>query len=98
VTSRSISTTRSAGDGFGWSSPGKWRWTIEIGHPRDLPRLRNIFAKIVLLCESVGVTQPQHLPVAQVDVDVRWLGGDSSLKSGAIQTCPPQMKITCDER
>lgn len=41
-------------DGFGWPLPGKWWWTIEIGHPRDLPQLRNIFDKIVLLCESVG--------------------------------------------
>ena len=59
--------------GFGLPLPGKWWWTIKIGHVRDRPRLLSIFAKIVLLCESVGVTQPQHLPLAEVDDDVRWL-------------------------
>ena len=39
-------------DGHGWPLPGKWWWTIKIDHPRDLPRLRNIYAKIILACES----------------------------------------------
>ena len=54
-------------DGYGLPLPGKWWWTIKIGHPRDRPRLRSIFAKIVLLCESVGVTQPRRLPLTEVD-------------------------------
>jgi len=43
-------------DRFRLPLPGKWWWTIKIGHPRDRPRLRSIFAKTALLCESVGVT------------------------------------------
>jgi hypothetical protein len=65
--------------GFGLPLPGKWWWTIRIGHVRDRPRLLSIFAKIVLLCESVGVRQPRRLPLAKVDDDVRWLVEESSV-------------------
>ena len=70
-------------DGSGWPSPGKWWWNVQIGHPRDLPRLRKIFNKIVLLCESVGVKEPgrlRRLPWAEIDDDVRWLVEDSSVQ------------------
>jgi hypothetical protein len=69
-----------ARDGFGWPLPGKWWWTIEIEDRRDLPRLRNIYAKIIRRCESVGVTHPRHLPMAEVDADVRWLVRESSVQ------------------
>jgi hypothetical protein len=67
-------------DGFGWPLAGKWSWTIEIGHPRDLPRLRNVFDKIVLLCESVGVTDPRYLVLGEVDADVQRLVEESSVQ------------------
>jgi hypothetical protein len=67
-------------EGYRWLSPGKWWWTIQIGHPRDLPRLRKVFDKIVLLCESVGVREPRHLPSAETDDDVRWLVEESSVQ------------------
>jgi hypothetical protein len=67
-------------DGFGLPLPGKWWWTIKIGHPRDRPRLRSIFAKTALLCESVRVTDPRYLPLAEVDADVRWLVEESSVQ------------------
>jgi hypothetical protein len=31
-----------ARDGHEWPLPGKWWWTINIEHPRDLPSLRKI--------------------------------------------------------
>jgi hypothetical protein len=67
-------------DGFGWPLPGKWWWTIKIGHPRDLPRLRDVFDKIVLLCESIGVTDPRRPPSSEIDDDVQWLVGESSVQ------------------
>ena len=67
-------------DGHGWPLPGKWWWTIKIDHPRDLPRLRNIYAKIILACESSGVKEPRRLPLAAIDDDVRWLVETSSVR------------------
>jgi hypothetical protein len=67
-------------EGFRWPSPGKWWWSVQIGHPRDLPRLREIFDKIVLVCESVGVKEPRRLPSAEIDDDVRWLAEESSVQ------------------
>jgi hypothetical protein len=77
-----------ARDGFGWPLPGMWWWTIKIGHPRDLPRLRNVFDKIVLLCESVGVNHPRLLPLAAIDDDVRWLVGESSVQMQGYPNVP----------
>jgi hypothetical protein len=62
--------------------------TIKIGHPRDLPRLRNIFAKIVLLRESVGVNHPRRLPLAAIDNDVRWLVRESSVQMRGYPNVP----------
>lgn len=81
-------------DGFGWPLPGKWWWTIKIGHPRDLPRLRNVFDKIVLRCESIGVTQPRHRPLAEVDADVRWLVRESSVQLRGYPNVPGQ-RLQC---
>jgi hypothetical protein len=59
---------------LGWPLPGKWWWTIKIEDLAvDLRRLRNIYAKIILACESVGVKEPRRLPLAAIDGDVRWL-------------------------
>ena len=60
--------------GFGLPLPGKWWWTIKIGHVRDRPRLLEYLRQDRPLCESVGVTQPQHLPLAEVDDDVSMAG------------------------
>ena len=75
-----------AQDGFRWPSPGKWWWTVNIGHPRDLPRLRGIFTKIVLLCESVGMTDP--LASDEADDDVLWLVEESSVQMRGHPTVP----------
>lgn len=67
-------------DGHGWPLPGKWWWTIKVGHPRDLLRLPDIYAKIILDCESAGVREPRRLPLAAIDDDVRWLVEESSVR------------------
>ena len=68
------------GDRSGLRLPGHWWWTIEIGDRRDRPRLLNIYAKIILLCESIGVTDPRHLPLTEADADVQWLAQESSVQ------------------
>jgi len=68
------------GDRSGLRLPGNWWWTIEIGDRRDRPRLLNIYAKIILLCEGIGVTDPRHLPLTEVDADVQWLVQESSVQ------------------
>jgi hypothetical protein len=45
-------------DDFGWPSPGRWWWTVQVGSARDLPRLRTAYRHIALLCEAAGVTRP----------------------------------------
>jgi hypothetical protein len=69
-----------ARDGHGWPLPGKWWWTIKVGHPRDLLRLPDIYAKIILKCESAAVREPRKLPPAEIDDDVRWLIEQSSVR------------------
>lgn len=61
---------------FGWPSPGQWWWSVIVGSPRDLPRLRACFNRIALLCEAGGVTRPQDLTGA--DPDVVWLVEEST--------------------
>jgi hypothetical protein len=68
--------------------PGKWWWTIEIGHPRDRPRLRDSYTKIILHCESVGVTDPRYLALGEVDADLKWLVEESSVQMHGHPTVP----------
>jgi hypothetical protein len=75
-------------DGFGLPLPGKWWWTIEISNPEDRPRLRNSYSKIILHCESVGVTDPRYLDLGEVDADVRWLVENSSVRMRGHPTVP----------
>jgi hypothetical protein len=62
-------------DQFGWALPGAWWWHVDITDPRDLPRLRRCFDRVVLLCEAHGVSSPDQLPreVVDADADVRWM-------------------------
>jgi len=60
--------------------PGKWWWTIKIGHPRDRPRLRSIFAKTALLCESVGVMLAGPVDLDELD---RWMRTGWERRRGA---------------
>jgi hypothetical protein len=76
-------------DGYRWPSPGKWWWTIQIGDPRDRLRLLDSYTKIILHCESVGVTDPRYLAPDDVDADVQWLVvGESSVQMQGYPTVP----------
>lgn len=80
-----------ARDDFAWSLPGKWWWTVSIGSPRDLPRLREVFDKIVLLCEEAGVAEPEHLcwmAGVEPDPDVTWLTEDSTVRMWGYPNVP----------
>lgn len=67
-------------DDFGWPSPGRWWWTVQVGSPRDLPRLRASYSRIALLCEAAGVTRPEQLWRRHEDVepDIMWLVEEST--------------------
>lgn len=68
--------------GFQWPLPGRWWWELWISDVRDLPRLRQCFEKVVLLCEAANVTRPEHLGLADtdnLDDDVLWLVEESSV-------------------
>lgn len=68
-----------ARDGHTWSTPGKWWWTINVGSPQDVPRLRRAYEQIILVCESAGVQYPNQIAWgADADEDVRWLVRESS--------------------
>jgi hypothetical protein len=67
-------------DRFRLPLPGKWWWTIKIGHPRDRPRLRSIFAKTALLCESVGVMLAGPVDLDELD---RWMRTGWERRRGA---------------
>jgi hypothetical protein len=67
-------------DGYAWPCPGRWWWTIHVGDVGDLPRLREIYAGVVLRCEAAGATRPEQLRwgLHERDPDLRWLVEESS--------------------
>jgi len=69
-------------EAFGWTLPGQWWWDVSISDVGDLPRLRQCFKKVVLLCEAMGVTSPDHLVLRDndtLDDDLIWLVEESSV-------------------
>jgi hypothetical protein len=69
-------------DQSGWPLPGRWWWDVSIADVRDLPRLKECFEKVILLCEAAGVTRPDHLSLTGTDNlgdDVFWLVEESSV-------------------
>lgn len=72
-------TKRLAADDFKWPLPGKWWWTIEVGSPKHLTRLKRAYEKIILLCEAQNVTHPERIGFhPNADPDLRWLVQDST--------------------
>ncbi len=63
-----------------WPAVGKWWWTIRVGSRSDVPRLREAYERIVLLCEAAGVERPDQLWSRHraVDPDIAWLMESSS--------------------
>lgn len=64
-----------AADDLHWPAVGQWWWTIKVGSRSDVPRLRESYGRIVLLCEAAGVERPDQLWRRQrkVDPDIEWL-------------------------
>jgi hypothetical protein len=70
-----------ARDNHKWPLPGAWFWSIEVGTPQDLRRLKQCYQKIILICEAVGVAHPNRHPLAwtpSADPDLQWLIENSS--------------------
>jgi hypothetical protein len=43
-----------AKDNHRWPLPGDWFWSIEVGSPQDLRRLKDTYQNIILICERAG--------------------------------------------
>jgi hypothetical protein len=68
-----------ARDNHQWPSTGKWHWTINIGSPRDIPRLKKVYPRIVAACEAAGAPFPSRIAWGpDADEDVRWLVQEST--------------------
>lgn len=66
-------------DGFQWPLVGLWQWTISIGSPRDIPRLKLSYLRIIAACEAVGAQRPNQIGWdPDADEDLRWLVQESS--------------------
>jgi hypothetical protein len=73
-----------ARDNHSWPLPGNWFWTIDVGSPEDLKRLKKVYEKIILLCEAAGDPYPERRmrwdPSA--DADLQWLVQSKSTMVG----------------
>jgi hypothetical protein len=70
-----------ARDNHKWPLPGSWHWTIEVGSPQDLRKLKQCYGHIILICEAAGVERPDRHPLAwspDADPDLQWLIEHSS--------------------
>ena len=63
-----------------WPNPGRWWWTIDIADMAELPRVRAVYARVIQVCESQGLSTPADLPDAVVaaDPELRWLARSSA--------------------
>ena len=48
-------------DSWEWDNPGRWWWTITAGSARDLPRLKQVYGRVIEMCETAGTPVPEHL-------------------------------------
>ncbi|MFJ1460925.1 hypothetical protein [Nocardia sp. N2S4-5] len=73
-----------------WPLPGKWLWSIRIGAPADILRLRDSYQRIILACEAAGVQRPEDLPWRDqmADPDIRWLVEESTSKMTGHDSAP----------
>jgi hypothetical protein len=73
-----------AKDNHRWPLPGKWFWSIEVGSPQDLPRLKDTYQNIILICERAGEPYPYRIgSKSSAHPDLQWLVQESqSLMTG----------------
>lgn len=62
-----------AKDNHRWPLPGEWFWSIEVGSPQDLLRLKRCYQNIILICEQEGVAHPGWESTTSTDPDLQWL-------------------------
>lgn len=68
-----------ANDEFQWPSSAQWHWSITVGSPRDLLRLKASYGRIIDVCEAAGTGYPHNIGWERnADPDVRWLVSESS--------------------
>jgi hypothetical protein len=62
-----------------WPNPGQRGWSIVLGAPDDIPRLRAVYGRAITTCEALGADDPASLPddVLGSDPELRWLAGQS---------------------
>lgn len=67
-----------------WPNPGRWWWTVGVQSVRHLPRLREIYAQVIDLCESLDVENPDSLPHEIQDARpwLLWLWESGSTMTG----------------
>ena len=75
---------RLAADHHSWPNPGAWWRTINIAEPDDINKLRDIYKRIITICEQRAVAEVDHLPwsVQRADADVQWLPTSMSTMHG----------------
>ena len=69
-------------DGYSWPNPGQWFWSADVGNPADIPRLRQCYAELILLCEAEEVVWPHDMSwLWHGDREaLRWLVRESSCR------------------
>lgn len=70
-----------ARDNYKWPLPGQWMWSIQVGSPGDMRRLKLCYEKIIQICEAANVEYPENSTIAyepSADPDLRWLVEQSS--------------------
>lgn len=85
-----------------WPNPGRLGWSIVLGTPAEIPRLRAVYARAITTCEALGAADPASLPADVLDADpeLRWLadGSASSLVAvphgGPHSTRPRHVTVT----
>ncbi|MGW4067204.1 hypothetical protein [Nocardia grenadensis] len=76
-------------DNYSWPLPGSWWWTIQIGTPSDIPRLRAVYVKVILACEAAGIENPRELwRSGENDPDLRWLVSESESSMAGHSSVP----------
>lgn len=69
-----------AATNYKWPPAGQWLWSIQVGSPASMRRLKSCYQKIIGICEAANVEQPECSTLAyepSADPDLRWLVEES---------------------
>jgi hypothetical protein len=64
-----------ARSGFHLPAVGQWWWDVTLESVRDLPELRERYARLITLSESLGAIRPEHIrwQTGLYNADLTWL-------------------------